>query len=67
MEEIDAYHAHENAGDHELDNGHVHETQGAYLLVVSQDSRLLEEEAEKDAGDQTVNYVMTGVKSSKMS
>lgn len=54
-EKVNADHAHEHGGEHELYYGHVNQAQGAQLSVVAKHPPFLQQEAEQNAGNQSVH------------
>ena len=60
FQHVSAYHGHEDRGEHELDNGHIHQPKGAELLVVANDPGLLKQKTEKDLCDETVKDHLHG-------
>ena len=54
MEKINPHHPDHHTGEHELDDGHVQQTQGAELFVVAQHAPLLEQKTEEHSGHQPV-------------
>lgn len=55
QEEINTDHTDQDAREHEFDDGHIQESEGTDLLVVSNDPGLLHKEAKEYAGYKTVN------------
>jgi hypothetical protein len=52
LQEINPHLAHQDAGEHELKDGHVLEAEGSQLSIIAEAPSLLQEKAKKHPGDQ---------------
>ena len=56
-QQVGTHHGDDDAGQHELDDGHVLQQQGAQLLVVAQYPPLLQQKTKQNTGDQAIEQI----------